>query len=246
MDLLRSNQPLSIRFSSEIDKIANKLVDAQLEMDSVSKDKNNPFFKSKYADLASIVATVKPVLNKHDIAILNPYCRLDGMPAVGVFLVHRTGQWIEAVGASEPKEKGPQADGSVSTYTRRYGTQHMLCLEVEDDDGEAAHGRVGGKPIQQTTVSRPVAVPPPQPQYTPPANPSQGLKVEALKPFCVRGETSTDKMLELAKTKALKGMEFYSLSEATLGRRVGSLSQIFLDEVPKLTEAILRLPNVTV
>jgi hypothetical protein len=52
--------------------LAAKLLEVQKEVGAIKKDSVNPFFKSKYADINSYIDTVKPILNKHGVVLLQP------------------------------------------------------------------------------------------------------------------------------------------------------------------------------
>ena len=47
--------------------LCSALVKAQAEIGVAIKDATNPHFRSKYADLASVVAAIKPAAAKHGI-----------------------------------------------------------------------------------------------------------------------------------------------------------------------------------
>ena len=53
------------------------LAAAQAEMGPALKDSVNPAFKSRYADLASVMAACIPALSAHGIAVLQPPCEID-------------------------------------------------------------------------------------------------------------------------------------------------------------------------
>ena len=59
-------------------QIAKALLEAQKEMGNAVKGSNNPFFKSKYADLNSIREACMPALNRNGIVVLQPTVHLDG------------------------------------------------------------------------------------------------------------------------------------------------------------------------
>lgn len=124
--------------------IAKALVEVQKEMGSVKKGADNPFFRSKYADLTSIIQTVMPVLNKHGISVLQKQETGNETTPASVIttLLHESG---EEVSSRTPivvaKQNDPQALGSAISYARRYGLQSLVCLPAEDDDGERAMGR---------------------------------------------------------------------------------------------------------
>ena len=124
--------------SEDIKDISKALNLAQSSMGAAKKGESNPFFKSKYASLNSVIEAVKGPLNHHGITILQTHDE----NAVETILVHVSGQYI---GSRTPvvcaKQNDPQALGSAISYARRYGLQSMLSLPAEDDDGEKAMGR---------------------------------------------------------------------------------------------------------
>lgn len=119
--------------------IIKALLLAQKEMGNAVKDSNNPFFKSKYADLNAIREACMPVLNKHGIVVLQPTTFCDGKAYVKTLLLHESGESIE--GLTEivySKQNDAQAQGSGITYARRYGLQSLVNVGAEDDDGNKA------------------------------------------------------------------------------------------------------------
>jgi hypothetical protein len=124
--------------SESIDKVAAALAKAQANILAVKKEANNPFFRSKYADLTAVIDAVKGPLLDQGITILQP---TDG-DNVSTILLHTSGQFL---GGKTPiraaKENDPQALGSAISYARRYGLQSLICLPAADDDGEQAMAR---------------------------------------------------------------------------------------------------------
>lgn len=136
--------------TESISKLAIALVKAQSELHKVAKSANNPFFKSKYADLATIIDAVKPILNNNGIVFLQLVdTNADGSTAVETMLLHESG---ESISGRTPvvvaKQNDPQALGSAITYAKRYGLQALVGVATkdEDDDGEAAMGRPKAAP----------------------------------------------------------------------------------------------------
>ena len=140
------------------------------EVQNAVKNADNPYFKSKYADLAEIIATVKPILSKYKLAVLQTPGRLvsiggtDGAPesgaskgagtlAISLFtqLIHESGQTLAVemhmpvLGSVNKKsglvEYGPQQVGSAISYARRYGLAAICGITQADDDGNAAQGK---------------------------------------------------------------------------------------------------------
>lgn len=128
----------NVEKSESIGNLAAALVAAQSEFPSIKKESENPYFKSTYADLAAVVAGVKPILAKHGLSILQiggtgPM----GTPVLKTFLVHKSGEFIGGHLPLNPVKADPQGFGSAITYMRRYGLQAILNVAAEDDDGNA-------------------------------------------------------------------------------------------------------------
>lgn len=120
-------------------QIAAALIKAQKQMGSAKKDSNNPFFKSKYADLNAIREACLPILNENGIVVLQPIVHENGKNFVKTMLLHESGESIE--GMTEivySKQNDAQAQGSGITYARRYGLQSLVNVGAEDDDGNKA------------------------------------------------------------------------------------------------------------
>jgi hypothetical protein len=128
--------------------ISLKLLAVQEELSPILKDKNNPFFKSKYADINSFIEMVKPVLNKNKLVLLQPLTHLNGTTALETILVDaETGYKISSLTPIALKETDPQKIGSAITYYRRYALQSLLLIQAEDDDGNGSKPQPVVKPV---------------------------------------------------------------------------------------------------
>lgn len=117
---------------------------AQKEIGAAKKGAINPFFKSKYADLGSVMEACKEKLNKQGIVVLQPIITNQNGVCVETILLHESGEYISGKMQIVCKEaNNPQAQGSAITYARRYGLQSMVFIPGEDDDAEKATKRVG-------------------------------------------------------------------------------------------------------
>lgn len=116
------------------------LAAAQADMGPALKDSVNPAFKSKYADLASVMAACLPSLNAHGIAVIQPtYQNEAGAHFVKTVLVHgETGETAECAVPLIVSKNDMQGYGSAVTYARRYGLMSMAGIAPEEDDGHAA------------------------------------------------------------------------------------------------------------
>lgn len=148
--------------SESLAKLAPALVAAQKKMGAALKDAKNPFFKSKYANLNAVIDASIPVLNEHDIAVLQtPSIHVDHVTGkttsvIETVLLHASGEYVssstEIVAA---KANDPQAAGSAISYARRYGLQATVTLKAEDDDAETAMNRTSkpaAAPLAETAI----------------------------------------------------------------------------------------------
>jgi hypothetical protein len=131
--------------SDQIQDLAMALAVAQGAFPTVKKDASNPFFKSKYADLAALIEAVQDPLSKNGLAVLQLLTTdLEGkFIHVETVLTHKSGQWISDKFSLPVLDWKPQGLGSATTYARRYALQAFLNLGAADDDGEAAQNRGG-------------------------------------------------------------------------------------------------------
>ena len=81
--------------SEQVDKIFPALIKAQSEMGKAKKTSNNPFFKSKYADLAEIIDVTKDVLTANGLGIIQSPGGNGSQITVTARIIHISGQWIE-------------------------------------------------------------------------------------------------------------------------------------------------------
>lgn len=133
-------------------EVANALASFNLEMENIAKNAKNPFFKSSYLDLSAIANTVRPLLAKHGLSVVQyPIDDENGRISVNTVLLHKSGQRIEFPGIwVKPSKLGDvQVLGSIITYLKRYSIAAILFVAgcEEDDDGEKAVGR--GETVQQ-------------------------------------------------------------------------------------------------
>lgn len=130
--------------------IYKKLLEAQKKIASIKKGKENPFFKSKYADINSYIEEVKPILNDCGLIILQPLTIRDGKMAIKTIIVDDNGEEIASV-VKLPENPDPQKMGAIITYFRRYAIQSFLFLQAEDDDANKAsvkeYKKVGNKTV---------------------------------------------------------------------------------------------------
>ena len=90
--------------SDQIDQLATALAKAQAEFSTAKKDKDNPFFKSKYADLESVVNATRPALTKYGLSIIqSPFFENEKSYLI-TLLMHNSGQWIKSKAQHNPQK----------------------------------------------------------------------------------------------------------------------------------------------
>lgn len=134
--------------SDTINDLAAALAKAQGEITGALKDSANPFFKSKYADLASCWDACRAPLSKNGLSVVQGLDVSEGHLYLKTRLLHATGQWISSTTPVTPKDDTPQGMGSALTYARRYALTAMVGVAQVDDDANAASGRNGSTEIK--------------------------------------------------------------------------------------------------
>ena len=122
-----------------LNELAAALVAAQAEFAAIPKTAENPFFKSKYADLATVISHTQPILARHGLAVSQHPTTLDGEPALTTWLLHSSGQSLKDTMRLCAAKSDPQGQGAAITYARRFAYMAVLGLVADvDDDGQAA------------------------------------------------------------------------------------------------------------
>ncbi len=127
--------------SEDIQELATALAKAQAEYDTAPLNKVNPYFKSNYADLASIVAASRPALTKNGLSVTQEVSNSDdGGLWLITELMHASGQWKLSRFRMVPPKNDIQAISSYNTYCKRmcYASLVGVVVGDEDDDGEIA------------------------------------------------------------------------------------------------------------
>ena len=151
--------------SESIVNLVAALAKAQATMGSAHKSADNPYYHTRYADLASVWDACRQSLTENGLAVVQVPVFLPDQPDwvfLDTRLFHETGEWIESRLGAKPfkatKGEGgvvlapgdAQAIGSALTYLRRYALSAMVGVAPADDDGEAATGRNPDRPAPAT------------------------------------------------------------------------------------------------
>ena len=149
-----------MKTSDSINEIATALSAAQAEIQNPSKSAENPFFKSRYADLAEVLSVVRPAFTKQHLSIVQmPYTSENGQIGVTTMISHASGQWMQGeVDLPLQVNKNVNQDaGSAITYLRRYALAAACGVAQEDTDGNLGQKNIGKvtnlKPISQSQAT---------------------------------------------------------------------------------------------
>jgi hypothetical protein len=118
-----------------------KIAKVQDDVQNISKDADNPFFKSKYATYEKVIETVYPVMRKYKLMSLHsftPSAKENHLiVTTDIRDLESDSFWGSQLEIPLAKND-PQSAGSAITYAKRYALLAMLGLGTEDDDGNVA------------------------------------------------------------------------------------------------------------
>ena len=124
------------------DKICAAYVAAFAELEAATKTASNPHFKSKYADLPTVIDAIKPHLSKHGLAFMQMPKPSEGGVSIETILIHSSGDKLSMGVLFVPANRhDAHGFGSALSYARRYSLMTCFGLpqeDQEDDDGNAA------------------------------------------------------------------------------------------------------------
>ena len=222
-----------MRSSDTIGALAEALAAAQGEFEAVPKTAENPFFKSKYADLPDVVLAASPILSKHGLSVtqLPDY---DGEhDLLTTRLMHKSGEWLESSMRLYLPKEDPQGQGSALTYARRYSYSGAVGVVTDvDDDGNAAAKTRGSAP---------------EPQRGQPSQPSQSSRRPA--PNTNNGELASQKQLGMIAS-LFADKDFpddrsvrHEYVSHVVGREFESTKELTKREASKVIESLLAEPG---
>ncbi len=144
--------------SEQINELALALSKAQGSMKAAARDSENPFFKSRYADLASVCEVARRPLADNGLAVTQHPAADGNIVTVETALCHASGQWLSSRLTMLAKDASPQAIGSCITYLRRYSLSSVLGIaSEEDDDGNSAQPAKGQQATAKPAQPKPQA-----------------------------------------------------------------------------------------
>lgn len=124
--------------SDNIQELATAIQKVQGELKEAKRDKENPYFKSKYADLSAVWGACREALQNNGFSVVQTSTYRDGHFFLETVLLHTSGQYISSEYLIKAVKEDPQAYGSAYTYARRYSLAAIVGVTTEDDDAEGA------------------------------------------------------------------------------------------------------------
>ncbi len=201
--------------SLQVNELYAAMAKAQSEMQIASMSSENPYFKSKYADLAEIVKASRPALTRNGLTVLQQIQpNDDGQNILFTILAHSSGQFIESSIKIIPQKTDVQSIGSHLTYLRRYCYASLIGVVVsdEDDDGEVAVADTRQLVAKGTAINT---------KYNPKENRMETITKEQLEEL----EYELSEYPDLA-TQVLDGLKIQNLADMPKSKFLVGLTRI--------------------
>ena len=150
--------------SLQFNEMAAALAAFQDEVPAPEKNKFNTHLKTKYADLSSVITTIRPFLRKHNLVYVQPLDYDKDQVVIFTELMHvPSGQWLRSRLGMSLSDTKPQTAGIVISYARRYSLLATLAMPHDDEDNDGEMGEKKKDPkYPNISVSEPKPAEPPK------------------------------------------------------------------------------------
>lgn len=138
--------------SEQINELATAMAKMQGDLESAAKSSENPFFKNKYADLATVWDVCRLPMSKNGLALIQQISIINEKSVLVTTLTHSSGQWMRSICPIITSKQDAQGMGAGITYMRRYAMCAMLGITQDDDDGNAASG-ISNKAVSEKQLN---------------------------------------------------------------------------------------------
>lgn len=127
-----------VKMTYPCDKLLEALSKMQGALDNAPKMSKNPYFNSKYADLATCLSALKKPMSDNGLSV-SQHCTYDGVAIQCLTILgHSSGQMMISMLNVPVVKKDAQGIGMAITYARRYAMSSIVGLAQADDDGESS------------------------------------------------------------------------------------------------------------
>jgi hypothetical protein len=237
---------MNTEFSQDICEITKALIKFQKLCPKITKSKSSMY--GMYADLASILETIRPALIECELVVTQ---MPDGKHGLTTIVSHSSGQFIRGYYEMEPlpvvvdkttKERAvtPQSLGSVITYQRRYALGAALGFAAEEDtDARLKREKLAEKPKKSVADLLKSQATETKPTEEQPA--TDGISLAGVTSVAVDGPCTAEDVVAVKQmvadwdaTKPGSAAEFAKRMAAT-GRK---LAQFTIREIEALKQAI--------
>ena len=224
--------PFEADETPRIGNLAAALAKAQGAMANASKDKENPHFRSRYADLASIWDACRAALSANGLCVMQRVSTVAEGVMVTTTLAHASGEWVRDRAVFPVAQRTPQAYGSAITYARRYALASLVGVAAGDDDdgNEASVGGSPGSAPPPRQAPRQQAAKKTEAKPAPKADPVADAKAQVARARAKR-------IWEAAQRNGLSLDEFKEWTHSTLGHERPS-TEWTEDEMAQLEAAM--------
>lgn len=201
--------------SVEIKELAIALAKAQAEFEVADLNRQNPYFKSRYADLMSVVQASRPALTKYGLSVLQDIIHHDdGASVLYTILLHSSGQYVESRIRIIPPKNDIQSISSYTTYIKRMAYSSLIGVVTgdEDDDGEKAMAESREVFAKGTALNA---------KYNPKENPAEVISKDQLDEL----EYELTEYADIAEM-VLDGLKIQNLADMPKSKYMASVTRI--------------------
>lgn len=240
-----------MRQSECIADLAAALAKAQAKIEGAVKDKSNPAFRSKYADLGACWDAIREPLSSNGLSIVQFPRTVDGAVEVETILMHASGQYIADIFAIPVSKRDAHGYMSAATYARRGSLMAVAGIAPVDDDGNLAAGRpatgaMSADPIHEAKREIEAQNGPQPSQYQVDKARRNGTAAKAADPAKKAEQWATDAIADLSKVTHVEAIsQFWRENEKALTK----LRTEYSDEYERICvvadELRDRLPSIT-
>ncbi|HEO6300421.1 TPA: ERF family protein [Streptococcus agalactiae] len=215
-----------MRKSESIIEYAKAFCKAQLEIKQPLKDKDNPFFKSKYVPLENVTEAITTAFANNGISFSqDPTTNAEnGYIDVATLVMHTSGEWVEYGPLSvKPTKNDVQGAGSAITYAKRYALSAIFGItsDQDDDGNEASKPNNSSQSTKVATIKR------------------QKTKYQTPKISNIQVETYKSDLSDIAKTTNQNVDELTKWLTETL--KVKALEDLHTEHIVSADELINKL-----
>ena len=196
--------------SDSIGKLALALSKVQGVLKGAKKESENPFFKSKYADLESVWEAIRQPLADNELSVCQEMDYLVTENGTTTLLTttlqHSSGEWRSGTMPLFLKDLTAQAQGSAISYARRYCLSAMIGVHQTDDDAQEATNRQQEAAEKKSQYTNHTIIPPSSAKIADTPETQEGTSAHAPAPSQTLSAGETNRLITVERWEELKIM----------------------------------------